>query len=30
MTLKYLKPNIPKLSIKDGIPENSLCEDAKN
>ena len=30
MTLKCLKPNIQKLSIKNLIPENSLSEVGKN
>ena len=30
MTLKCLKPNIQKLSIKYVIPENSLSEVGKN
>ena len=29
-TLKVLKPNTQKLAIKDGIPENTLSEEAKN
>ena len=28
--LEVLKPNIQKLTIKDGIPENKLSEEAKN